>query len=75
MKIARKLGIPRDSMQRACAGFRHALLEASQDGHCALPGASLIAKAGQLLQIDVPVIEQALGQMLTKRRRGFRTDT
>jgi exodeoxyribonuclease V alpha subunit len=65
-EVAQKLGIPRDSVYRACAGLRHVLLEATQDGHCALPGAGLLAKAVQLLEIAEPVVEQALSQMVTK---------
>lgn len=64
--MARKLGILRDSVYRACAGLRHVLLEATQDGHCALPGAGLLAKAVQLLEIGEPVVERALSQMVTK---------
>lgn len=65
-EVAYKLGIPRDSAYRACAGLRHVLLEATQDGHCALPGAGLLAKAVQLLEIAEPVVEHALSQMVTK---------
>src|SRR6185312_333747 len=65
-EVAQKLGIPRDSVYRACAGLRHVLLEAGQDGHCALPGTGLLAKAVQLLEIAEPVVEQALSHMVTK---------
>jgi exodeoxyribonuclease V alpha subunit len=65
-EVAHKLGTPRDSAHRACAGLRHVLLEATQDGHCALPGAGLQAKAVQLLEIAEPVVEQAFSQMVTK---------
>ena len=36
-QIAQKIGIPADSLIRACAGLNHVLLEATGDGHCALP--------------------------------------
>jgi exodeoxyribonuclease V alpha subunit len=36
-QIAQKVGIPRDSLDRARAGIDHVLLEATSDGHCALP--------------------------------------
>jgi exodeoxyribonuclease V alpha subunit len=65
-EVAQRLGIPRDSAHRASAGLRHVLLEASQDGHCALPGTELLARAEQLLGIDASVIEHALSWMLTK---------
>jgi exodeoxyribonuclease V alpha subunit len=50
-EVAQKLGIARDSIYRACAGLRHVLLEAAQDGHCALPGTELLAKGVKLLEI------------------------
>jgi exodeoxyribonuclease V alpha subunit len=34
-QIAQKVGIPRDSINRARAGIDHVLLEATSDGHCA----------------------------------------
>jgi exodeoxyribonuclease V alpha subunit len=64
--VAQKLGIPRDSIYRACAGLRHVLVEASRDGHCALPGSGLLAKTVLLLEIAAAVVEQALSQMVTK---------
>src|SRR5207249_1456557 len=36
-QIAQKIGIPRDSLFRACSGLGHVLLEATEQGHCALP--------------------------------------
>jgi exodeoxyribonuclease V alpha subunit len=36
-EIAQKMGIPHDSLLRACAGLQHVLLEATHQGHCALP--------------------------------------
>ena len=36
-QIAQKIGIPHDSILRACAGLSHVLLEATGQGHCALP--------------------------------------
>lgn len=64
--VAQKLGISRDSIYRACAGVEHTLLEATQEGHCALPADDLLAKASQLLEVDSVVIEQALAGMVTK---------
>jgi exodeoxyribonuclease V alpha subunit len=34
-QIAQKIGIPHDSILRACAGLNHVLLEATGNGHCA----------------------------------------
>ena len=48
-RIAQKIGIPHDSILRACAGLDHVLLEATGDGHCALPLDLLKEEAGKLL--------------------------
>jgi exodeoxyribonuclease V alpha subunit len=63
--IAQKLGIPKDSLNRARAGLDHVLLEATSDGHCALPMEKLKAAAVKLLEVPEATVEQALSQMLT----------
>ena len=64
-QIAQKIGIPRDSLDRARAGIDHVLLEATSDGHCALPLQKLKLTAVKLLEIPEATIEQALSHMLT----------
>src|SRR6266542_3536015 len=64
-QIAQKVGIPRDSPNRAKAGIDHVLLEATSDGHCALPLAKLKLMAVKLLEVGEGIVEQALSQMLT----------
>src|SRR6516164_2775186 len=64
-QIAQKLGIPRDSINRTKAGIDHALLEATSDGHCALPLGKLKFAAVKLLEVPEPTVEQALSQMLS----------
>jgi exodeoxyribonuclease V alpha subunit len=64
-QIAQKVGIPRDSLNRARAGIDHVLLEATSDGHCALPLEKLKLAAVKLLEVPEGTIEQALSQMLT----------
>ena len=64
-QIAQKVGIPRDSLDRARAGIDHVLLEATSDGHCALPLQKLKLTAVKLLEIQEATMEQALSQMLT----------
>lgn len=44
-QIAEKVGIPRESIIRACAGISHCLLEATNSGHCALPKEMLLDAA------------------------------
>jgi exodeoxyribonuclease V alpha subunit len=63
--IAQQLGIPKDSLNRARAGIDHVLLEATSEGHCALPMDKLKAAAVKLLEIQQDTVEQALSQMLT----------
>ena len=48
-QIAQKIGIPADSLIRACAGLSHVLIEATGEGHCALPVELLRDEAGKLL--------------------------
>src|SRR5262250_1210668 len=64
-QIAQKIGIPRDSLDRARAGIDHVLLEATSEGHCALPLEKLKLTAAKLLETPEATIEQALSQMLT----------
>ena len=52
--VAQKLGIARDSMIRALAGITHALLEATGEGHCALPREMLIEQAASCLRSMSP---------------------
>jgi exodeoxyribonuclease V alpha subunit len=62
--IAQKLGIPNDSIIRTQAGIMHALLEATNQGHCALPRNALVEKSGELLGVDIPNVEQALERLI-----------
>ena len=59
-QIAQKIGIPHDSMIRACAGLSHVLLEATGNGHCALPVELLKDEAGKLLLVDEKIVTEAL---------------
>jgi exodeoxyribonuclease V alpha subunit len=59
-QIAGKVGIPHDSLVRACAGLEHALHEAAAQGHCALPLDTLKEQAAKLLLVNEPIIAAAL---------------
>ena len=61
-QIAQKIGIPHDSLIRACAGLSHVLLEATGNGHCALPLEFLKDEAGKLLLVDENVVTAALAK-------------
>jgi exodeoxyribonuclease V alpha subunit len=63
-QIAEKVGIPRDSIIRACAGLSHCLLEAMNSGHCALPREMLVEQGRGLLAVDEPLIREALERLL-----------
>jgi exodeoxyribonuclease V alpha subunit len=63
-RIAQNIGIPHDSILRACAGLDHVLLEATNDGHCALPLNLLKENARKLLSVDDTIIAAALERSL-----------
>ena len=63
-QIAQKIGIPHDSIIRACAGLNHVLLEATGNGHCALPVELLRDEAGKLLLVDEKIVTEALERTL-----------
>ncbi len=65
-QIAQKAGIPFDSLVRADAGLSHVLLEATGDGHCALPLDLLRDEAGKLLMVDERLIDDALRRTLDR---------
>jgi exodeoxyribonuclease V alpha subunit len=51
-QIAQEVSIPRTSMMRVCAGLRHLLLEATRQGHCALPRDLLVQQGIRLLNAE-----------------------
>jgi exodeoxyribonuclease V alpha subunit len=63
-QIAQKVGIPADSLVRACAGLNHVLLEATGQGHCALPIGLLKDETGKLLLVNEQLIDTALQRTL-----------
>ena len=63
-QIAQKIGIPVDSLIRACAGLSHVLMEATGDGHCALPVELLKDEAGKLLLVEDKIVTEALERTL-----------
>ncbi len=66
-QIAQKIGIPHDSILRACAGLSHVLLEATGQGHCALPEGMLKEEAGKLLLVNEEIVNTALEKTLADR--------
>ncbi len=58
--IAAKLGLSQDSPDRIKAALVHCLNDAAADGHTMMPQAELLAKAKELLELDEPIILDAL---------------
>jgi exodeoxyribonuclease V alpha subunit len=67
-QIAQKIGIPHDSLIRACAGLAHVLQEATGQGHCGLPVELLKNEAGKLLLVDESIVQTALERTLAERK-------
>jgi exodeoxyribonuclease V alpha subunit len=67
-QIAQKIGIPHNSILRACAGLAHVLQEATGQGHCGLPVETLKEEAGKLLLVDEAIVHTALEQTLAERK-------
>jgi exodeoxyribonuclease V alpha subunit len=63
-QIAQKMGIPVDSLLRACAGLGHVLIEATGEGHCALPVELLKDEACKLLLVEEKIVADALQRTL-----------
>jgi exodeoxyribonuclease V alpha subunit len=62
--IAQRLGIAHDSPQRVKAGLQFALSQATEDGHCYLPEAELVAKATELLGVDAELAGRCLEELI-----------
>ncbi|MCK6548749.1 ATP-dependent RecD-like DNA helicase [Myxococcota bacterium] len=62
-QIAEHLGIAKTSPHRLEAGVLHALSELAEQGHVFAPRDVLVERARALLDVDVPSIEAAIGQL------------
>src|SRR5262245_25818313 len=51
-QIARNLGMAPDAEERLRAGLRHALMTASEGGHCYLPAGDLIERSAEALGVE-----------------------
>jgi exodeoxyribonuclease V alpha subunit len=61
--IAAAVGIAADSPERIKAGLAYTLSEAADDGHCHLPGPSLVADAGKILAVPAELIGPCLDEL------------
>ena len=68
-QIAQKMGIPVDSLVRACAGLSHVLLEATGEGHCALPLELLRKRQGSCCWL-MRRLSSSAGTNVGERRSG-----
>lgn len=66
-QIAQKIGIPFDSLLRACAGLSYVLQQATGEGHCCLPIDLLKEEACKLLGVDEKIVTDALQRTLDGR--------
>ncbi len=64
--IAAKLGMEKTAPQRLRAGVSFALQTATDEGHCALPVATLVTLAQKLLEVEAPLIETAIAEELQR---------
>ncbi len=62
-RIARALGLAVDSSERVEAGVLHAIEQAHQEGHCALPYERLGRAAANLLGVDDEAIAEAITRL------------
>ena len=63
-QIAQRLGIEPTAPIRVRAGVSFALTEAMDQGHCGLPEDDLIGSTRELLDVDAPLVAQALAAEL-----------
>jgi len=62
-KIAAKLGIPADSLDRAMAALSHVLWEATEEGHVYLPESELLARGQAMLDLPEARVREALAAL------------
>ncbi len=65
--IALRQGLAFDSEFRICAAVTHLLQEAGGEGHTYLPKGELVARAQELLLVDVTLVEKNLTDMMLTR--------
>ena len=67
-KIAEKLGIAKNSEQRAEAGILYVLNQLSDDGHVYYPYELLIAKCQEILEVPREIIVKAVGTIALDKK-------
>lgn len=59
-RIARRLGLPPDSPQRAQAGVTYVLSQMAEEGHVYVPQSQLLEKSAEILEVHPELIGEAL---------------
>src|SRR3954469_14727717 len=62
--IAQAVGIPHDSPQRVQAGLQYTLSQATDNGHCYLPGPQLVADAVKILDVPAELTVHCLDELV-----------
>ncbi len=70
-QIARNLGVAVDAAERLQAGLQHVLSQATEEGHCYLPGVELIKRSAETLNVEDrskldSILEKLLNEGLLK---------
>jgi exodeoxyribonuclease V alpha subunit len=73
--IAVSLGLPRDALPRLATGIKHALTEATNDGHCYLPESDALERAALLLEVPPAQLSPALDQLIEQKEAFRELDT
>jgi len=63
-RIALDMGLPANSSQRAAAGLLHVLDELAGDGHMFCPDEALLERSAEILEVDIDVLQEGLGQLV-----------
>ena len=58
-RIAQRMGMECDSLERLCAGLKYAIYRAADEGHVFLPVEELLHKASELLAVEKELLNQA----------------
>ncbi len=67
-RIASKLGFQKDAPIRIQAGLLYVLQKISEEGHVFSPKEEVIQEATEILEVDSPLVEQALEAVSSDRR-------
>jgi exodeoxyribonuclease V alpha subunit len=67
-ELARRLGVPADSLERRLAALEHVLQQEAEEGHCAVLLAELLARTAALLETPPDELRPALDEAVRRGR-------